>query len=112
MKVKVASKSRFGRKNSVDFDFEKFQDGFEDSNTRSMIDTGVSTSTSLQSYGGAAYEEQSREHQAATRIQTAYRGFLVSICLMELIFVFLVFLIACFTYGLLIIICMLGYYRF
>ncbi|XP_010488233.1 PREDICTED: protein IQ-DOMAIN 1 isoform X1 [Camelina sativa] len=74
--VKVASKSRFGRNNSVDFDFEKFQDGFEDSNTRSVIDTGVSTSTSLQSYGGTAYEEQSREHQAATRIQTAYRGFL------------------------------------
>ncbi|XP_010488235.1 PREDICTED: protein IQ-DOMAIN 1 isoform X2 [Camelina sativa] len=72
----VASKSRFGRNNSVDFDFEKFQDGFEDSNTRSVIDTGVSTSTSLQSYGGTAYEEQSREHQAATRIQTAYRGFL------------------------------------
>ncbi|XP_010511030.1 PREDICTED: protein IQ-DOMAIN 1-like isoform X1 [Camelina sativa] len=74
--VKVASKSRFGRNNSVDFDFEKFQDGFEDSNTRSVIDTGVSTSTSLQSYGNTAYEEQSREHQAATRIQTAYRGFL------------------------------------
>ncbi|EOA30650.1 hypothetical protein CARUB_v10013787mg [Capsella rubella] len=73
---KVASKSRFGRKNSIDFDFEKFQDGFEDSNTRSVMDTGVSTSTSLQSYGGPAYEEQSREHQAATRIQTAYRGFL------------------------------------
>ncbi|CAE5968129.1 unnamed protein product [Arabidopsis arenosa] len=74
--VKVASKSRFGRKNSVDFDFEKFQDGFEESNTRSMIDTGVSTSTSLQSYGGVAYGEQSRENRAATRIQTAYRGFL------------------------------------
>lgn len=56
MKVKVATKSRFGRKNSVDFDFEKFQDGFEDSNTRSMVDTGVSTSTSLQSYGGVAYD--------------------------------------------------------
>jgi hypothetical protein len=76
MKVKVATKSRFGRKNSVDFDFEKFQDGFEDSNTRSMVDTGVSTSTSLQSYGGVAYDEQSRENRAATRIQTAYRGFL------------------------------------
>ncbi|BAB03067.1 unnamed protein product [Arabidopsis thaliana] len=74
--VKVATKSRFGRKNSVDFDFEKFQDGFEDSNTRSMVDTGVSTSTSLQSYGGVAYDEQSRENRAATRIQTAYRGFL------------------------------------
>lgn len=84
--MKVASKSRFGRKNSVDFDFEKFQDGFEESNTRSMIDTGVSTSNSLQSYGGVAYEERSRENRAATRIQTAYRGFLVSIRLMELIF--------------------------
>uniref|UniRef100_A0A1J3F8P7 Protein IQ-DOMAIN 1 n=2 Tax=Noccaea caerulescens TaxID=107243 RepID=A0A1J3F8P7_NOCCA len=69
--VKVATKSRFGRKKSVDFDAEKFQE-FEDSN---MIDTGVSTSTSLQSYG-AANEEQKKEHQAATRIQTAYRGFL------------------------------------
>ncbi|XP_024015079.1 protein IQ-DOMAIN 1 isoform X2 [Eutrema salsugineum] len=71
----IATKSRFGRKNSVDFDAEKFQDGFEDSNAHSMIDTGVSTSTSLQSYG-AAYEEQRKEHRAATRIQTAYRGFL------------------------------------
>ncbi|CAA7030228.1 unnamed protein product [Microthlaspi erraticum] len=69
--VKIATKSRFGRKKSVDFDAEKFQE-FEDS---SMIDTGVSTSTSLQSYG-AANEEQRKEHQAATRIQTAYRGFL------------------------------------
>ena len=86
MKVKVATKSRFGRKNSVDFDFEKFQDGFEDSNTRSMVDTGVSTSTSLQSYGGVAYDEQSRENRAATRIQTAYRGFLVSICLIKLLY--------------------------
>ncbi|CAH2053045.1 unnamed protein product [Thlaspi arvense] len=65
--VKIPSKSRFGRKQSVDFDAENLQDGFEDA--------GVSTSTSLQSYG-AAYEEQRKEHQAATRIQTAYRGFL------------------------------------
>ncbi|VVA98787.1 unnamed protein product [Arabis nemorensis] len=72
----AATKSRFGRKNSVDFvDIENLQDGFGDSNTHSMIDTGVSTSTSIQSYG-AAYEENRREHQAATRIQTAYRGFL------------------------------------
>lgn len=78
MKI-AATKSRFGRKNSLDFDNEKLQDGFEDFNTHSMIDTAVSTSTSLQSYGGAAYEEQRREHRAATRIQTAYRGFLVSI---------------------------------
>ncbi|CAH8380723.1 unnamed protein product [Eruca vesicaria subsp. sativa] len=73
--VKIATKSRFGRKHSVDFDAEKFQDGFEDSNMHSMIDTGVSTSTSMQSYG-AAYEEQRKEHVAATRIQTAFRGFL------------------------------------
>lgn len=72
--MKVATKSRFGRKKSVDFDAEKFQE-FEDSN---VVDTGVSTSTSLQSYG-AANEDQRKEHQAATRIQTAYRGFLVSI---------------------------------
>ncbi|KAF8067436.1 hypothetical protein N665_1153s0004 [Sinapis alba] len=73
--VKIATKSRFGRNHSVDFDAEKFQHGFEDSNTRSMVDTGVSTSTSIQSYG-AAYEEQRKEHMAATRIQTAFRGFL------------------------------------
>ncbi|KAL1197523.1 Protein IQ-DOMAIN 5 [Cardamine amara subsp. amara] len=73
--VKIGTKSRFGRKNSVDFDAEKLQVGFEDSNMHSMVDTGVSTSTSLQSNGGVC-EEQRREHQAATRIQTAYRGFL------------------------------------
>ncbi|KAJ0264697.1 IQ-domain 5 [Hirschfeldia incana] len=73
----IATKSRFGRNHSIDFDAEKFQHGFEDSNTHSsMLDTGVSTSTSIQSYGGAAYEEQRKEHMAATRIQTAFRGFL------------------------------------
>ena len=78
MKVKIATKSRFGRKHSVDFDADKFQVGFEDSNVHSVIDAGVSTSSSLQSYG-AAYEEQRKEHLAATRIQTAFRAFLVSI---------------------------------
>ena len=74
-KVKTATKSRFGRNHSVDFDAEKFQLGFEDSNTHSsMLDNGVSTSTSY----GAANEEQRKEHMAATRIQTAFRGFLVS----------------------------------
>ncbi|KAJ4894275.1 IQ-domain 5 [Raphanus sativus] len=74
--VKIATKSRFGRNHSVDFDAEKFQHGFEDSNPhRSMVDNGVSTSTSIQSYG-AAYEEQRKEHMAATRIQTAFRAFL------------------------------------
>lgn len=77
VKVKIATKSRFGRNHSVDFDAEKFQHGFEDSNPhRSMVDNGVSTSTSIQSYG-AAYEEQRKEHMAATRIQTAFRAFLV-----------------------------------
>ncbi|KAG2317415.1 hypothetical protein Bca52824_020537 [Brassica carinata] len=71
VKVKVASKSRFRRKHSVDFDAEKLQDGFEDSYARSVKDTGVSTSTSLQSF-----EDQSKEHYAATRIQIAFRGFL------------------------------------
>uniref|UniRef100_A0A0D3ABM3 DUF4005 domain-containing protein n=1 Tax=Brassica oleracea var. oleracea TaxID=109376 RepID=A0A0D3ABM3_BRAOL len=71
--VKVASKSRFRRKHSVDFDAEKkLQDGFQDPYAHSVIDT----STSLQSYCGAPYEEQSKEHYAATRIQTAFRGFL------------------------------------
>ncbi|CAN7106080.1 unnamed protein product [Brassica rapa subsp. narinosa] len=71
--VKTATKSRFGRNHSVDFDAEKFQLGFEDSNTHSsMLDNGVSTSTSY----GAANEEQRKEHMAATRIQTAFRGFL------------------------------------
>ncbi|KAH0934521.1 hypothetical protein HID58_011638 [Brassica napus] len=73
--VKIATKSRFGRKHSVDFDADKFQDGLDDSNVHSVIDAGVSTSTSLQSYG-AAYEEQRKEHLAATRIQTAFRAFL------------------------------------
>ncbi|CAN8268797.1 unnamed protein product [Cochlearia groenlandica] len=74
--VKISTKSRFGRrKHSVDFGTEKSQCGFEDSNTHSVIDTGVSTSASIQSYG-AAYDEQRKEHRAATRIQTAYRGFL------------------------------------
>ncbi|KAG2306572.1 hypothetical protein Bca52824_026320 [Brassica carinata] len=72
----IATKSRFGRNHSVDFDAEKFQHGFEDANPHSsMVNTGVSTSTSVQSYG-AAYEEQRNEHMAATRIQTAFRGFL------------------------------------
>lgn len=72
--MKVASKSRFRRKHSVDFDAEKkLQDGFQDPYAHSVIDT----STSLQSYCGAPYEEQSKEHYAATRIQTAFRGFLV-----------------------------------
>lgn len=75
VKMKVASKSRFRRKHSVDFDVEKLPDGFKDSNAHSVIDdTGVSTSTSLQSY-----EDQSKEHHAATRIQTAFRGFLVCV---------------------------------
>ena len=78
MKVKIATKSRFGRKHSVDFNAEKFQDGLEDLIVHSVIDAGVSTSTSLQSYA-APCEEQRKEHMAATRIQSAFRAFLVSI---------------------------------
>ncbi|XP_048593214.1 protein IQ-DOMAIN 5 isoform X2 [Brassica napus] len=70
--VKVATKSRFRKKHSVDLDAEKLQDSY----AHSVIDTGVSTSASLQSYCGAPYEEQSKEHYAATRIQTAFRAFL------------------------------------
>lgn len=86
VKVKVASKSRFRRKHSVDLDAEKqlHEDGFEDSYAHSVIDdTGVSTSTSLQSY-----KEQSKEHYAATRIQTAFRGFLVCVFASFVLFFF------------------------
>ncbi|CAN7111808.1 unnamed protein product [Brassica rapa subsp. narinosa] len=72
MTMLVATKSRFRKKHSVDLDAEKLQDSY----AHSVIDTGVSTSTSLQSYCGAPYEEQSKEHYAATRIQTAFRAFL------------------------------------
>lgn len=75
VKAKVATKSRFRKKHSVDLDAEKLQDSY----AHSVIDTGVSTSTSLQSYCGAPYEEQSKEHYAATRIQTAFRAFLVCV---------------------------------
>ncbi|KAF8090239.1 hypothetical protein N665_0482s0032 [Sinapis alba] len=71
------TKSRFGRKHSVDFDADKFQIGLEDlNNGHSVMDAGVSTSTSLQSYGPALKEEQRKEHLAATCIQTAFRAFL------------------------------------
>ncbi|KAL0676666.1 hypothetical protein Bca4012_004647 [Brassica carinata] len=75
--VKIATKSRFGRKHSVDFNAEKFQDGLEDLIVHSVIDAGVSTSTSLQSYA-APCEEQRKEHMAATRIQSAFRAFLAT----------------------------------
>ncbi|KAH0851691.1 hypothetical protein HID58_094551 [Brassica napus] len=61
-----------GENHSVDFDAEKFQLGFEDSNTHSsMLDNGVSTSTSY----GAANEEQRRSTWLQLGFKQLFEGF-------------------------------------
>ncbi|XP_010544323.1 PREDICTED: protein IQ-DOMAIN 1 [Tarenaya hassleriana] len=82
-KENLEVKSQHGRKHLVETESGKLQDGFEEniassagfSNMHSMKDSGVSPSTSLE-VQDAAYQERIREEWAATRIQTAFRGFL------------------------------------
>ncbi|KAJ6303351.1 hypothetical protein OIU77_017267 [Salix suchowensis] len=81
----TASKSRHRRKHSVEFDADKFEEGFDnndnvaaagDTNVVSVPDASESPSASLQVQDVAHNQQVLREDWAATRIQTAFRGFL------------------------------------
>ncbi|KAH8499367.1 hypothetical protein H0E87_018044 [Populus deltoides] len=79
----TASKSRHRRKHSVEFDADKIQEEFHnhnhndgDANIRSIPDTSESPFDSLQVQDLAYNQQVMREELAATRIQTAFRGFL------------------------------------
>ncbi|XP_011012760.1 PREDICTED: protein IQ-DOMAIN 1-like isoform X2 [Populus euphratica] len=79
----TASKSRHRRKHSVEFDADKIQEEFHnhnhnpgDANIRSIPDTSESPFDSLQVQDIAHNQLFMREQLAATRIQTAFRGFL------------------------------------
>ncbi|KAI5575929.1 hypothetical protein BDE02_09G011300 [Populus trichocarpa] len=81
----TASKSRHRRKHSVEFDADKIQEEFHnhnhnhndgDANIRSIPDTSESPFDSLQVQDLAHNQQVMREELAATRIQTAFRGFL------------------------------------
>ncbi|XP_059430677.1 protein IQ-DOMAIN 5 [Corylus avellana] len=79
----AASKSRHRRKHSVEID-DKIQYEFDhdtappvgDSSIQSNLDTAGSNSNSLQAPDAAYNQQIVREEWAATRIQTAFRGFL------------------------------------
>lgn len=81
-----ASKFRHRRKHSVEFDGDKFEEEFDnhdnvatvgDTNVVSVPDASESPSASLQVQDVAHNQQVLREEWAATRIQTAFRGFLV-----------------------------------
>ncbi|CAK7332055.1 unnamed protein product [Dovyalis caffra] len=80
----TASKFRHRRKHSVEFDADKFQEfnshndvaPVGDANIRSVPDASESPSASLQVQDIAHDQQILREDWAATRIQTAFRGFL------------------------------------
>lgn len=81
----TASKSRHRRKHSVEFDADKIQEEFHnhnhnhndgDANIRSIPDTSESPFDSLQVQDIAHNQQVMKEELAATRIQTAFRGFL------------------------------------
>ncbi|KAL9368274.1 hypothetical protein Peur_039473 [Populus x canadensis] len=80
-----ASKFRHRRKHSVEFDGDKFEEEFDnhdnvatvgDTNVVSVPDASESPSASLQVQDVAHNQQVLREEWAATRIQTAFRGFL------------------------------------
>ncbi|KAG5238100.1 protein IQ-DOMAIN [Salix suchowensis] len=79
----TASKFRHRRKHSVEFDADKIQEEFHnhnhndgDANIRSVPDAFESPFDSLQVQDIAHNQQVLREEMAATRIQTAFRGFL------------------------------------
>ncbi|KAJ6895281.1 protein IQ-DOMAIN 1-like isoform X4 [Populus alba x Populus x berolinensis] len=87
----TASKSRHRRKHSVEFDADKIQEEFHnhnhnhnhndgDANIRSIPDTSESPFDSLQVQDIAHNQQVMKEELAATRIQTAFRGFLEGWC--------------------------------
>ncbi|OMO73223.1 IQ motif, EF-hand binding site [Corchorus capsularis] len=79
----ASSKFRHRRKHSVEFDTSKLQEELDqsgtspagDGNAHAAADAAGSPSGSLEVHD-AALNEQAREEWAATRIQTAFRGFL------------------------------------
>ncbi|TYH53763.1 hypothetical protein ES332_D09G123200v1 [Gossypium tomentosum] len=79
----ATSKFRHRRKHSIDFDTDKLQEGLDqnaasparDANTQAIADAAGSPSGSLE-VRDAALNELVMEEWAATRIQTAFRGFL------------------------------------
>lgn len=80
----ATSKFRQRRKHSVDFDADKLQEEFKDNvaepvgdANHSVLDASESPSASLQVQDVAHNQKALREEWAATRIQTAFRGFLV-----------------------------------
>ncbi|XP_022756042.1 protein IQ-DOMAIN 1-like [Durio zibethinus] len=78
----AASKFHHRREHSVEFDTDKLQEELdenaasptEDANTHATADAAGSSSASLEVLD--ALKERTREEWAATRIQTAFRGFL------------------------------------
>ncbi|XVF19601.1 hypothetical protein REPUB_Repub11eG0125000 [Reevesia pubescens] len=87
----ASSKFRHRRKHSVEFDSNKFQEEldqnaalpFEDANTQVTADAAGSPFGSLEVHE-APLNEHAREEWAATRIQTAFRGFLARRALLAL----------------------------
>lgn len=83
----AASKFRHRRKHAVEIDTDKFQEEFnhndtapvDDANIQSALDTSESPSASFQVQDTSHNQQTLREEWAATRIQTAFRGFLVLI---------------------------------
>ncbi|MBA0558066.1 hypothetical protein Golob_015103 [Gossypium lobatum] len=79
----ATSKFRHRRKHSIEFDTDKLQEGLDqnaasparDANTQAIADAAGSPSGSLE-VRDAALNELVMEEWAATRIQTAFRGFL------------------------------------
>ncbi|XP_028808329.1 protein IQ-DOMAIN 1 isoform X2 [Neltuma alba] len=81
--ISRTGKIRHRRKRSIDMDNEKLQNEFNhdaapfgDANIHSVTDVQDSPSTSQQVQGAAFGHQIMREEWAATRIQTAFRGFL------------------------------------
>lgn len=79
-------KIRHRRKQSIDIDNEKLENEFNhdatpfgDANIHSVTDVQHSPSTSRQVQDATYSHQIVREEWAATRIQTAFRGFLVII---------------------------------
>ena len=78
-------KVRHRRKHSVEINTDVLQEEFNqnaappvvDANNHSVVDAADSPSSSLQVQDSAQVQQNTREEWAATRIQTAFRGFLV-----------------------------------
>lgn len=82
---KAGSRSQHRRKHAVEIDAEKLQNEFDqnvappagDANLNAVSEAAGSPSDSLQVQNAAHNRQVVREEWAATRIQTAFRGFLV-----------------------------------